>query len=215
MREQEMRMRVFRFLKARMRNMIMPATVGIGLAVGGACENSKAVPMYGVPWTPDAAIASHDSSVRQDVPAGDLGSTADALVPDLAPTGRDAVAGADLVADSAPDASSTRDLAAADLAVADAAPSVDRARDLVDAKDTLASLDSESMDSGADTTNVADSSPADAASDVNSIITKYGSPSPDAGADGTTVVRYAAQAPDAAPDIKNYPMYMASFPVGA
>jgi hypothetical protein len=53
MREQEMRLRVFRFLKARMRNMIMPAAVGIGLAAGGCLAQSGAV--YSSPMPSDAA----------------------------------------------------------------------------------------------------------------------------------------------------------------
>lgn len=40
MREQEMRLRVFQFLKVRMRNMLMPATLGIGLAVGGCSQST-------------------------------------------------------------------------------------------------------------------------------------------------------------------------------
>jgi len=46
MREQEMRMRVVRFLKIRMRNAILPATVGIGLAVG-MCEGAKGGALHG------------------------------------------------------------------------------------------------------------------------------------------------------------------------
>lgn len=35
MREREMRQRVERFLQTRLRNMLMPATLGLGLALGG------------------------------------------------------------------------------------------------------------------------------------------------------------------------------------
>ncbi len=35
MREREMRQRVERFLQIRLRNMLMPATLGLGLALGG------------------------------------------------------------------------------------------------------------------------------------------------------------------------------------
>jgi hypothetical protein len=38
MREREMRQRVERFLQARLRNMLLPATLGLGLAVG-ACNS--------------------------------------------------------------------------------------------------------------------------------------------------------------------------------
>ena len=54
MREQEMRMRVVRFLRIRMRNAILPATVGIGLAVGG-CANEPGVVLYMAPMPPDAS----------------------------------------------------------------------------------------------------------------------------------------------------------------
>ena len=38
MREQEMRLRVERFLQTRLRSMLLPATLGLGLAVG-ACNS--------------------------------------------------------------------------------------------------------------------------------------------------------------------------------
>lgn len=53
-REQEMRMRVLRFLKIRMRNAILPATVGIGLAVGG-CVKEPGVVLYMAPMPSDAS----------------------------------------------------------------------------------------------------------------------------------------------------------------
>ena len=59
MREQEMRLRVFRYLKARMRNMIMPATVGLGLAVGGCSEPRS---LYMGPLPSDAALVHPDGS---------------------------------------------------------------------------------------------------------------------------------------------------------
>jgi hypothetical protein len=39
MREREMRERVERFLRTRLRNMLLPATIGLGLAVG-ACDTT-------------------------------------------------------------------------------------------------------------------------------------------------------------------------------
>ena len=41
MREQDMRLRVERFLQTRLRSMLMPATLGLGLALGGC--NSDAL----------------------------------------------------------------------------------------------------------------------------------------------------------------------------
>lgn len=60
MREQEMRLRVFQFLKARMRNMIMPAAVGIGLAAGGCLTKSEA--LYSAPLPSDAAMVKRDAN---------------------------------------------------------------------------------------------------------------------------------------------------------
>jgi hypothetical protein len=62
MREQEMRMRVFRFLRVRMRNMIVPATIGIGIAAG-ACGSNEPVSKYMGPIPSDAA----QRDVAQDV----------------------------------------------------------------------------------------------------------------------------------------------------
>jgi hypothetical protein len=39
MRERDMRLRVERFLHARLRNMLMPATLGVGLALGGCASD--------------------------------------------------------------------------------------------------------------------------------------------------------------------------------
>ena len=39
MREQEMRMRVERFIQTRLRRMVMPATLGLGLALGGCASD--------------------------------------------------------------------------------------------------------------------------------------------------------------------------------
>lgn len=116
MREQDMRLRVFRFLKARMRNMIMPATVGIGLAVGGCAKEGVSAADSAAPA--DTTVASHDTQAqpRFDVPA------------DL-PNGPEAPADmlADVAAhDTAPDTSvgkpdapgDTRDVAPGDQAVA-------------------------------------------------------------------------------------------------
>ena len=42
MREQEMRQRIERFLQTRLRSMVLPATLGLGLAVG-ACNSGGLV----------------------------------------------------------------------------------------------------------------------------------------------------------------------------
>ncbi|HEX7506045.1 MAG TPA: hypothetical protein VF550_04690 [Polyangia bacterium] len=65
MREQEMRLRVLRFLKARMRNMIMPATMGLGLAVAG-CSDSKS--LYMGPLPTDGPMGQETSGAKYDVP---------------------------------------------------------------------------------------------------------------------------------------------------
>jgi hypothetical protein len=95
MREQEMRMRVFQFLRARMRNMLMPATLGLGLAVGAcadpapiysavspdASDSNPPIPIYGLfsdvrpPNLPDAAPDPVDAATPPDT--------------SLAPDGRD------------------------------------------------------------------------------------------------------------------------------
>lgn len=65
MREQEMRERVFKFLKARMRNMIMPATVGLGLAVGGCSSGDGEVKsLYMGPIPSDASSAQSDATAQ-------------------------------------------------------------------------------------------------------------------------------------------------------
>jgi hypothetical protein len=89
MREQEMRTRVFQFLKARMRNMIMPATVGIGLAVGG-CAKEGVVPVYGTPSWEDASSSTDivDRADAQAAPADAVADTSqgrDVVVPEAVP----------------------------------------------------------------------------------------------------------------------------------
>jgi hypothetical protein len=105
MREQEMRLRVFRFLKARMRNMIMPATMGIGLAVGG-CAKTSAVYEAQMPQDANATHAdvlgpdSQASGPDQAAPGPDQAAPG----PDLAVDDRDARILADGPADLARDA---------------------------------------------------------------------------------------------------------------
>jgi hypothetical protein len=118
MREQEMRLRVFRFLKARMRNMIMPATIGIGLAVGGCSDsNDGTVVRYAAPVMPDASpdlnpdvagswvlnldVGADDGASARDLPA----DARDELTPDL-PTAEDASSADVFAAEAALDAGS-------------------------------------------------------------------------------------------------------------
>ena len=82
MREQEMRERVFGFLKARMRGMIFPATVGIGLAVSG-CSESKATPAYMASFPQDAAQNVVDARVQDVAPVTPDLPVADANNPQL------------------------------------------------------------------------------------------------------------------------------------
>ena len=174
MREQEMRMRVFRFLKARMRNMIMPATVGIGLAVG-ACAKEAPVPLYGAAMQDSGQPANTDGRVA-DEPTG----------PDLAVAERDAQLLPDEPADLA------RDIPSDDVSVnADGVGSDLRKLDAVDSSapdvavppDEAVALDGAGIDLG---------------KDLGSITTKYIAPQPDAAADsGSAVAMYTAQMPDA------------------
>lgn len=58
MREQEMRNRIFGFLKARMRGMVFPATVGLGIAVSACSSRAAQTPpdaAYMAPFPQDAA----------------------------------------------------------------------------------------------------------------------------------------------------------------
>ena len=182
MREYEMRQRVFRFLKARMRNMIMPATVGLGLAVGGCARE-------GTVTGTDAA------QMQKDTPS----ATSEVLGPDSATPGPDQA-----VADS-PEAQANRDAVAdlgrepgreavpvygsdvslpdlrkddgPDAATSDAAPPTDQA----------VALDVGGIDVGK-----ADGPKADGNSDLGSIITKYIAPIPDAASDTGVAPVYIA-----------------------
>jgi hypothetical protein len=199
MREQEMRMRVFRFLKAQMRNMIMPATVGIGLAVGG-CGDS--VSEYSAPVYPDDASVTRKDSVGVDSPV--LGPDA-SLGPD-----------AQVVAD----ASQNPDTPSKEVAQSEAGPTgVDSGTDL---GTIITKYIAPVPDAGADalvlkySAPVPDAGALDAAMDLG-LITKYIAPvyiaqMPDAAddsgpavekysapvkTDASLAVRYMAQMPDA------------------
>jgi hypothetical protein len=185
MSEQQMRQRVFRFLKARMRNMIMPATVGIGLAVAGGCSESAAV--YSAPTYNDAAAA------KQDVPrAPDLAG------PDSA--GPDSPVVADVAADSLPDAPSPQDTSPADALAGETG---------VDMRRLDSPIDMPPVKYG----SPFDGGIIDSQSEAGQVIAKYIAPIPDAGVDTSgPVTRYMAVMPDASPDLSVVARYMAPLP---
>jgi hypothetical protein len=61
MREQDMRLRIERFMKARMRNMLLPATLGLGLALGGCDSDGLSADDGGDP------AAKHDAAANTDL----------------------------------------------------------------------------------------------------------------------------------------------------
>jgi hypothetical protein len=185
MSEQQMRQRVFRFLKSRMQNMIMPATVGIGLAVAGGCTESSATPTYAAPVYNDAAAA------KQDVPAPDLAKADSA--------GPEAPVVADGAADSAPD-----------LSPEDAAPT-----DAVAGETGLDTgrLDGQGDVPWVKYGSPFDGGMLDSQTEAGQVIAKYIAPIPDAAVDSTgPVTRYMATMPDASPDRSQAALYMAPSP---
>jgi hypothetical protein len=71
MREREMRQRVERFLQARLRSMLLPATLGLGLAVGGCNSDGP------------SADDGGDKTVNED--AGSVAPMYLAQIPDAGP----------------------------------------------------------------------------------------------------------------------------------
>lgn len=83
MREHEMRMRVVRFLKVRMRNMILPATLGLGLSAGcrdatvettptqkrDSAAPGPGFPIYSIPFPPEAGPDGPSDSPSPDLAA--------------------------------------------------------------------------------------------------------------------------------------------------
>lgn len=172
MREQEMRSRVFGFLKARMRNMIMPAAVGIGLVAGGCAKTND-------PGTQpsDAAMVKRDVN-HDDVPA---------VGPEVSPSeSREAPMESDMpvehaVADQLP-ATDTTDSGFADVATdistpADVNPPNDQRFPEAGVKYGVPMP----MDTGIDR-----------GGEAGPIIAKYLAPTPDAAIDVGLVVRYMA-----------------------
>ena len=202
MREQEMRLRVFRFLRTRMRNMIMPATVGIGLAIGG-CDGP--VPVYSASLQDSAAPSKSDvlgpdsPATGPDLPMADTrdGRLAEDAASDIsfvqdvsAADQRDAVATADL--DTGSDGAGPDDAVADVWAKKDANPN----QDATGMKYFAPFLDGATV-------------PVDGAAETGAIVTKYIAPILDSGLKDSLPIRYGAVTPDGGSDSAFYTLYMA------
>lgn len=176
MREHEMRTRALQFLKARMRNMIMPATVGIGLAVG-ACSDPKSLYMGPMPSDAghDVLVNKHDATASPDTPPrADVLASGEVLGPETARDTRDAPSAGDLLVDT--------------LAAADGGGGVD-----VLAGEVGGDMPSD-LGGMKYVAPFVDASPADAPADT--AVAKYIAPMPDAGPGDLPVMKYMAQVPD-------------------
>ncbi len=188
MREQDMRQRIQRFLQTRLRSMLAPATLGLGLAMtacpsdgsnsqtdGSAVVSKDAAPdgqattLYGVPLPKDAANVEDAAAADTAVPAGkDSGSDAIAALY-IAPLPRDAQASN---------------------------------------QDSSSGVDASGPDAGPVTKYIAPIP--DAAREFPLAQPDYMAQMPDAG----PATRYLAQMPDARPDVERvYPLYMAQLPL--
>jgi hypothetical protein len=172
MREQEMRSRVFGFLKARMRNMIMPVAVGIGLVAGGCAKTEDT-----------GAQPSDAAKVKCDVNHDDVL----AVGPEVPPSEtREAPMASDV---------------AVDQSVADQAPATDAtdsgfavaAMDVFAPMDGNTPIDQRLPETGSKygVPNPMDSGN-DRGGEAGPIIAKYLAPTPDAAIDLGLVVRYMA-----------------------
>jgi len=206
MREQEMRLRVFRFLRARMRNMIMPATVGIGLAVGG-CAKENATPIYSAPLQDSSAPGQTDVLLVSDtqpgapdnaVPGTDSAAPGKEVAPDTSEVPVVADAASDGIGRDVPiygvDMRPPRDLPPADVLGQDVPAKPDQA----------VAVDGGGIDTGTDLGSITKYGVPipDAASEKPVIVPLYTTVFPDAaaGADAAAV-RYAAVMLDAARDL--------------
>jgi hypothetical protein len=61
MQEREMRLRVERFMKSRLRSMVMPATLGLGLAIGGCNSDGLSTDDGGDPAANKDAAGNTDT----------------------------------------------------------------------------------------------------------------------------------------------------------
>jgi hypothetical protein len=206
MREHEMRTRALRFLKARMRNMIMPATVGISLAVGG-CSDPKSLYMGPMPNDAghDVLVAKHDAMASPDSPSSaDVLPSGDVLGPDTARDTRDAASGSDLVVDTLAAADGGGGILAGEVG-ADVPPELGGMKYIAPFAD--AAPDATALDLGGMkyVAPFVDASPADAPADT--AVAKYIAPMPDAGLGDLPAMKYMAQVPN--PGV--VAMYMAQF----
>jgi len=218
MREQEMRQRVFQFLKIRMRNMLMPATLGIGLAVGGcsqstslkdapdsatamdAAKESLPVPIYMV-VPPDANFPAPDGQGPNPEKTDAIADLANGGLPEATPVygSRDAIGLPD--AAQKPDQAVALDGAAIDAGKPDGGPET-----------SITKYMAPILDAGRDA-GVAPGS--DASPDLGGIAPVYIAPlymaqmSDAAAADARPAVRYLAQMPDSS---AVSPLYMAPQP---
>jgi len=182
MREQEMRLRVFRFLKARMRNMIMPAAVGIGLAAGGCDAKAK----YMGPVPSDAAMVNRDVNYDDvtvsgpEVPPSETREAQVAL--DVPETGQDVATPID---QSVPDQAPPQDVvdAFADAPI-NGRPDQGFPEGGMRYEGPMPRPDT-GLDTGLDT-----------GGEAGPVIAKYIAPMPDAAIDLGLAVRYMAQMPD-------------------
>jgi hypothetical protein len=174
MREQEMRLRVFRFLKARMRNMIMPAAVGIGLGGAGCFSQSGAV--YSAPVPADAAMVKRDAN--RDVKFDDVITAG----PEVSPAGAREVP---MGFDASLDGEGAVDSSLADVA-ADVFAPMDGQPDLRYPETGMKYMGPMPLDAAT----------GEAGGEAGIIVAKYVAPMPDAARDGMLVVRYMAQMPD-------------------
>ena len=197
MREREMRRRVERFIQSRLRNMLMPATLGLGLAVGGcsssalnAQDGSSAV---GKNDSSSALVESDSGSVKSD--SGSVKNDSGSVLPIPSPDAATAD-GANTKKDAgfAPrkDAFVADGQGGEDVRPSDAGSAVDGGSPA----DAQAALDAQAVDS--------------AKQDVGGIGVKYLAQFPDAGRDLPPIVPpYTALQPDAGSVV----LYMAPQPL--
>ena len=76
MRERDMRLRVERFLQTRLRSMLMPATLGLGLALGGCNSDALSTDDGGDP------IAKKDAAMKYMAQMPEAGPELPAAQPD-------------------------------------------------------------------------------------------------------------------------------------
>ena len=83
MREREMRQRVERFLQARLRNMLLPATLGLGLALGACNSDALSAEDGGNGGGNDGGNDGGDPSANKD--SGSVVAKYMAQLPDAGP----------------------------------------------------------------------------------------------------------------------------------